>query len=246
MADFRNAHKVVDKVAGGTNSIIDFLINNFNVDSGNINKVFDDSVRSLSMQAELPNVDPVIRASAFHLLDTIYESLGKLRDKPLLDKFTYMENEMELDVDKLKHVIRATDELVYDVKKAKDWLKEYDKHLKLMKRLRRVKVVDLEALGKAILGRAIELCPIRTGLLRKTGTVIVYEDKVEIVFLAPYATYVHEDLNMPHRYGQAKFLEQAAQEFIPTDSVWTETLGESIVYISIDNELRVNYRHFGG
>lgn len=43
---------------------------------------------------------------------------------------------------------------------------------------------------------------------RKSGT-------VRVIFTAPYAVYVHEDLQMPHAVGQAKFLEAAAKEVAP-------------------------------
>jgi hypothetical protein len=36
--------------------------------------------------------------------------------------------------------------------------------------------------------------------------------QVAVGFAAPYSVYVHENLKMPHRVGQAKFLEQTIRE----------------------------------
>lgn len=239
MADFNKAHDIVDNVADSTNFIIDILLNNLNSDSS-IDTIIEHSMKDLSSQLNSPYINSSMRGTIYNLLDTLYSALYRLTDSQLLKKFKYIESEIDIEVPNLKHVIQATDELVYDVKKAKAWITSYNKHLKLRYKLRFKSSVDLEALGKAILGRAIELCPIDTGFLRKSGTVVVFRDHVDILFLAPYATKVHEDLNVGHRYGDAKFLELAVQELLPSSFVWIQLLDGGGIKVSIDRDIKIN------
>lgn len=64
--------------------------------------------------------------------------------------------------------------------------------------------------------KAVRRTPLETGALRASSFVRVADrNAVEIVFGgpgAPYAIYVHENLNARHPVGQAKFLESAVQE----------------------------------
>lgn len=58
------------------------------------------------------------------------------------------------------------------------------------------------------------LCPVDTGLLRRSGEIVERfgntEPSVEISYSAPYAVYVHEDLSKRHNPPtSAKFLEIA-------------------------------------
>jgi hypothetical protein len=73
----------------------------------------------------------------------------------------------------------------------------------------------LEQAAEEIMTRAKELCPVDTGALRASGHVQAPVDdaggvSVELGFggpAAPYAVYVHENLDAHHTVGQAKFLE---------------------------------------
>lgn len=80
----------------------------------------------------------------------------------------------------------------------------------------------LIAAGGALLEWSQELVPVDTGLLHDSGQVSVtgkgYETLVEVAYGssgAYYAIYVHEDMNVYHPNGQAKFLEQPARERRP-------------------------------
>src|SRR5262245_6344165 len=72
------------------------------------------------------------------------------------------------------------------------------------------------AAAETVLVTAKERVPVATGALRESGRVeTVVEDntiKSTIVFDAPYAAKVHEDLDARHDNGQAKFLESALRE----------------------------------
>ena len=84
---------------------------------------------------------------------------------------------------------------------------------------------ELEKIGTAILGLAVERCPIETGFLRSSGKLYVSNNDIRIIFECPYAAYVHDNMSAQHPIGQAKFLESAAQDILPKISVWTETTG---------------------
>ncbi len=67
--------------------------------------------------------------------------------------------------------------------------------------------------AKATLKRARELAPRDTGALIKSGRVRVDDLTAQVVFTAPHARFVHEDLDADHpRGGGAKFLETAGRE----------------------------------
>lgn len=67
--------------------------------------------------------------------------------------------------------------------------------------------------AQAILTRAKELTPKDTHALEKSGTITPNGKFEHIVsFNTPYALQVHEDIEAIHKNGQAKYLEQAAQE----------------------------------
>ncbi len=65
------------------------------------------------------------------------------------------------------------------------------------------------ALG-IVLIEAQKRCPVDTGYLKSHWMIKRERGGVwSIVFTAPYATYVHERLDVRHRVGEAKFLENA-------------------------------------
>ena len=74
---------------------------------------------------------------------------------------------------------------------------------------------SLVQVGILVKGRSQALTPVDTGNLKAGHYTSIGGSKnnpiVEIGLTAPYALYVHEDLNANHPTGQAKFLEQALE-----------------------------------
>lgn len=161
-------------------------------------------------------------------------------------------------------IYKIQDDILDDIYVARDWLKSFqDYQRQLGGFLKSSGSVDIHSLqkelfrlGQSILGRAEELTPYKTGELRRSGVLMVADGGNQIIigFVAPYATYVHENLEIKHPYhksnpdcgGQAKFLEKALQEFFPDRSVWTDIMGVSGVSATISiNPLLIEYRHWG-
>jgi len=176
------------------------------------------------------------------VLEKIYSQVYKETNKHLLDKF----KTVELNGD-FKKLIKVTQELVYDIKKVKGWSKEverlvksaelkYKAQVKELQRAQRaqrefvpdylISIEDLEKIGRAILGRSTELCPIETGFLRSSGKLYVSNNSIRIIYECPYAGFVHDNMNVNHPVGEDHFLEKAAQEVLPSISVWTEMTGD--------------------
>lgn len=161
-------------------------------------------------------------------------------------------------------IYKIQDDILDDIYVARDWLKSFQGYQRqlggFLKSSGSVDVPSLQKelfrLGQSILGRAEELAPYKTGELRRSGVLMVADGGNQIIigFVAPYATYVHENLEIKHPYhksnpdcgGQAKFLEKALQEFFPDRSVWTDIMGVSGVSATISiNPLLIEYRHWG-
>lgn len=150
---------------------------------------------------------------------------------------------------------KVADDIIKDIRKARQWLKSYNRYRNSLVTHQNYNLHDdLIKLGKSILGRAIELTPMDTGLLRRSGTLYDFGSYIIIAFTAPYAVYVHENLEIAHpRHadnpdcgGEAKFLEKAVQEFFPDRTVWVEVLGEDTVSVKISiNPLLIEYTHYG-
>lgn len=177
------------------------------------------------------------------MLDEFYGRIWKATNKELLDKF----NTMDLSGGDFKKLIKVTKELAYDIKLAKGWKKEVEELIKsaeirykaIMKQMQNqinkealknmhvLTIEQLETIGRAILGLAIEYCPIETGRLRRSGKLYVSDNDIRIIFECEYAAYVHDNVNAQHPVGQAKYLEKAAQDILPKISVWTETTGDN-------------------
>lgn len=138
--------------------------------------------------------------------------------------------------DNLETVYKATDKLIIDIKHARKWLDSYKDFLDSLNKTDNAseKQGKLEFLGKAILGRSLELCPILTGYLRSSAVLKVGRDYFEIEYTAPYATYVHDNMLVGHAVGQAKFLEQAAQEFLVDQVVWCDSLENNTVALRVE------------
>lgn len=76
-------------------------------------------------------------------------------------------------------------------------------------------------MAEAILNRALIYCPVKTGALRASGTIIYDRPtghryyNVSVEFRAPYARIVHEMVHYAHKPPtKAKFLELAAREVV--------------------------------
>ena len=180
------------------------------------------------------------------VLDKIYKDLYKEVNTGLLNKFEKID--LSGENSSFEKLIKATNELIYDIHKIKAWRKqveslvqraelEYKRKTKQIAQGKYTKeqfnkeyiltVDELEAIAEAILGLAIEYCPIRTGFLRSSGKVYINSNYARIIFEAPYAAYVHDNVNAFHPIGRDHFLEQAAQDILPTISVWTEQTGDN-------------------
>lgn len=173
-------------------------------------------------------------------LEKIYSAIWKETNTHLLEKF----NKMQLKGSDFKSVIKGTQELIYDIKKVKDWketvddlvkqatieyearIKELNRQIVKEQKQRDILTIDqLETIGRAILGLAIEYCPIETGFLRSSGKLYVSNNSIRIIFECPYGVYVHDNPNAQHPVGRYHFLIDAAQEILPKISVWTEQTG---------------------
>lgn len=79
----------------------------------------------------------------------------------------------------------------------------------------------LYAEAELIMGEAKHRTPADTGALRSSGHVVPPDspgDPIVLAFggpAAPYAVYVHENLEAKHSVGQAKFLESAIIDALP-------------------------------
>jgi hypothetical protein len=202
-----------------------------------------------------PSITETARMLASQLEDiTLLTDLDKYRNFDKLGNFN-------LESKGLRETYKASNEIIKDIKIARNWLRSYEKFVKANERINSRQVViseqnthdELILLGKSILARAIELCPMKTGNLRSSGFMLDMGDHVIIGFSAPYASYVHENLNIVHPIhggrdcgGRAKFLEVALQEFFPDRQVWTEVLGHQGVMCKIGiNPLWLEYNHYG-
>lgn len=138
------------------------------------------------------------------------------------------------------------DELIKDTFTARDWLKSYNDFVEQAQVLGIEDLIEeLDVLGQSILGLAVELTPYKTGKLRRSAELKNFGNIITISFNCEYASYVHENLSAFHKIGQAKFLEQAAQQFFPDRTVWSEVHGFGGVMLTISiNPDYVIYKHF--
>lgn len=216
-----NMATVVNKAVQPLDSYLKFIQDNFNVESGEP----DDIVKLLS---EVANSKANNSNEARGLLSR-FNQQAILKNQ---SKYSNIFAQEMVNNKGILSIIRITDNLLKDINKAQEWLKDYSK----FKIEDTGQMGDLQSelvlLGQAILMRAIELCPMRTGALRKSGILIEYSGYVVIMFTAPYAYYVHENLEIAHPHhpsnpncgGRAKFLEIAMQEFYPQFRVWAEQI----------------------
>lgn len=247
--------EISKQVTKPVDEYLKFVQQNFNTDDFNfthIVKELDNFSKQFAPIMEQRNRESIERAKRLREEAT---KITILKDFNKYNKFDKLGN-LGLDDRGLVETYRVSEEIRKDIQVARDWLYSYKKFKELNK------VYSAEAthnelitLGKSILGRAIELTPIKTGYLRESGILYDFGSYIIIAFTAPYATYVHENLSISHPIhasnpncgGRAKFLEIALQEFLPERHVWVETEGYSGVYVKIGiNPLYVEYKHWGG
>lgn len=211
--------KVVNKGFKEADKTLKFIQSSFNTDID-----FSDIIAGLEYQATI-----IKDIQAERLVNKVSDT-EIIQKNNLLSEFENITNQFDLEGGNTT-VLKLTDELIYSLKRSERWLEEYNNWFN---NNRTANIKDqLLAIGKAILGRAIELCPIKTGALRKSGTIIQNGDSVIIGFYAPYAIYVHEDMNNYHPVGKAKFLEDAVQEILPNTYTWVDFLDEGTVAVKI-------------
>lgn len=176
-----------------------------------------------------------------------------LKDPSKYKKFDKLGN-FNLGGSGLRETYRVANDIIKDIDVARDWLTSYKRFNMLTSTLSLDGLhSELIKLGQSILGRAVELCPMDTGTLRKSGVLLDFGTYIVIAFTAPYATYVHENMEIAHPNhssnpncgGRAKFLEVALQEFFPDRTVWTEIHGYNGVMCKISiNPLLLEYSHY--
>lgn len=224
-----------------------FVQQHFNVDSVEQRQI----VQTLKYISSDPNYNDYIRKQAELLIQTV-ENINILNDN--YNKFDKLGN---FGFDSVAEVYSVSNDILKDINVARNWLKLYMRFLVDSESDVSITPHDkLLTLGKSILARAVELTPMKTGLLRSSAVLIDFGTHITIAYTAPYASYVHENLNLHHPHhpsnpdcgGRAKFLEIALQEFLPYQSVWVESHGfsgiEASIALDYNNNYVVEYKHF--
>lgn len=176
-----------------------------------------------------------------------------LKDPSKYKKFDKLGN-FNLSNNGLRETYRVSNEIIRDIDVARNWLESYKRFSSSISKLGLEGLhSELIKLGKSILGRAIELTPMKTGALRQSAVLLDFGTYIIIAFTAPYASYVHENMEIAHPHhvsnpncgGRAKFLEIALQEFFPDRAVWTEIHGYNGVMCKISiNPMLLEYSHY--
>lgn len=182
---------------------------------------------------------PMVKQIHERVLDRIFKQSVKITNKRLINKF----DKLHVGENGIQDIISCSDEIIYDLHHMKNWTGIVKKLIKDIERKQKkikkgtikqteylISMKELVRIATAILGKAVQLCPIETGFLRSSGKVYTYTDHIRVIFECPYATYVHENPNLHHVFGQYKFLETAAQEILRNTSVWTENTKDTYVF----------------
>ena len=92
-----------------------------------------------------------------------------LKDFSKYKKFDKLGN-FNLSANGLRETYRVADDIIKDIDVARDWLASYKKFSMLTSTINLDGLhSELLKLGQSILGRAVELTPMKTGTLRKSG-----------------------------------------------------------------------------
>ena len=211
---------------------------------------FNDIIKQLEYIAKTDSVNYAEAVDLKNRLDLIHilKDINKYKKFDKLGDFDFSDRG-------LRQVYKVSDSIIKDINTARNWIRDYQRFSSLLSKVGMQGLhTELLALGKTILGRAVELCPMKTGTLRKSGILLDFGTYIIISFTAPYATYVHENMEIAHPNhssnpdcgGRAKFLEIAVQEVFPDRQVWVEHLGTNDVSVKISiNPLLIEYSHYG-
>lgn len=242
MANIKDINK---KITQPVDTYLKFVQQSFNTS----NTSFIDILQQLNT---LANSKQTYSNEAANLRDRL-ETITILKDFNKYKKFDKLGN-FGLSSNSLRQTYRVADDIIKDINVARDWISSYKKFSMSISKLNITGLhSELITLGKSILGRAIELTPMKTGTLRKSGVMFDFGTYIIIAFTAPYASYVHENLSISHPIhasnpncgGRAKFLEIALQEFFPDRHVWTEIHGYNGVMCKISiNPILLEYSHY--
>ena len=240
-----NIGKIVNDTTKPVDTYLKFVQQSFNTS----NTSFIDILQQLNT---LANSKQTYSNEAANLRDRL-DTITILKDFNKYKKFDKLGN-FGLSSNSLRQTYRVADDIIKDINVARDWISSYKKFSMSISKLNITGLhSELITLGKSILGRAIELTPMKTGTLRKSGVMFDFGDYIIIAFTAPYASYVHENLSISHPIhasnpncgGRAKFLEIALQEFFPDRHVWTEIHGYNGVMCKISiNPILLEYSHY--
>lgn len=238
----------IGKIAKNTTRPLDEYLK-FVQQSFNTNDVsFNDIIKQLENIAKTDSVNYTEAIDLKNRLDLIpiLKDINKYKKFDKLGDFDFSDRG-------LRQVYKVSDDIIKDINTARNWIRDYKRFSSLLNKVGIQGLhIELLALGKTILGRAVELCPMKTGTLRKSGILLDFGTYIIIAFTAPYATYVHENLSISHPIhgdrdcgGRAKFLEIAVQEVFPDRQVWVEHLGTNDVSVKISiNPLLIEYSHY--
>ena len=240
----------IGKIAKNTTRPLDEYLK-FVQQSFNTNDVsFNDIIKQLENIAKTDSVNYTEAIDLKNRLDLIpiLKDINKYKKFDKLGDFDFSDRG-------LRQVYKVSDDIIKDINTARNWIRDYKRFSGLLSKVGIQGLhTELLALGKTILGRAVELCPMKTGTLRKSGILLDFGTYIIISFTAPYATYVHENMEIAHPIhssnpdcgGRAKFLEIAVQEVFPDRQVWVEHLGTNDVSVKISiNPLLIEYSHYG-
>lgn len=239
----------IGKIAKNTTRPLDDYLK-FVQQTFNTNDVsFNDIIKQLENIAKTDSVNYTEAIDLKNRLDLIpiLKDIDKYKKFDKLGDFDFSDRG-------LRQVYKVSDDIIKDINTARNWIRDYKRFSSLLNKVGIQGLhTELLALGKTILGRAVELCPMKTGTLRKSGILLDFGTYIIISFTAPYATYVHENMEIAHPIhgdrncgGRAKFLEIAVQEVFPDRQVWVEHLGTNDVSVKISiNPLLIEYSHYG-
>ena len=246
---------VFNEVKQATQPIDDYL--KFVRDNFNTNKTdFSDIIAQLDEYSQSSLVFSRMQRAEFERIKMARKLRKELRNIPILEdfdkykKFNKLGN-FNLDDKGLKEAYNLSEEIIQDIIEARNWIESYKAFEKLNNQLNnQVGAANneylreqLTMLGKSILGLAVELTPMKTGNLRRSGVLLEFDDYIIIAFTMNYAMYVHENTNLkydhpvhpsnPNCGGEAKFLEKAVQRFFPEAQVIVNHLNLGAVAVKI-------------
>ena len=193
---------------------MDFIQEHFNVED---DKSFEKIMKNIEKMSRNLNIKDKGKIQELNKWIQRGQSIKLLRGFDKYSKFEELGN-FGLDSEGLNNTYRLIEEIIYDINIAGHWLESFkiiSANIRAFNKSPDALHTELVALGQSILARAVELCPIDTGNLRKSGTLYDFGQYIIITFTAPYALYVHEDMEKSHKVGRAKYLEVALQEFFP-------------------------------